>query len=139
MASTEEAFIYLHTFVYVDFSCGDDMQDWETVVFRKAKKDNQGNASDSASSSASQAASQASTAGRPAWKVEKIVDEGGKLGRVPRETAQAIVAGRVAKRLTQETLAAALRMQARDIKDIESGRAIENRQVLAKIRAYLGI
>lgn len=120
---------------------GHPIQDWETVVFRKKADAAAAARLLPSSSSSPAAASPASTSatGKPAWKIEQIVDEGGKLGRVTRETAQAIVAGRVAKRLTQEQLAAALRMQARDIKDIESGRAIENRRVLAKIKAHLGI
>jgi ribosome-binding protein aMBF1 (putative translation factor) len=83
------------------------------------------------------------TTGKPAWAIEKKIDDpdgrGPVLNRVSQETARLITGGRVSKKMTQEDLARAINVQPAIIKEIEGGKAIENKQLLAKIRQVLGL
>lgn len=77
----------------------------------------------------------------PAWKIEKQVDSdtGAPIKRVTTQDAQAIIKGRVAMKLSQTQLAQRLNMPERDIKDIESCKAVENKAVINKIKKFLNI
>lgn len=113
-------------------------QNWETVVFKKASA--KGGAERPAQASTGAGAT-VTESGKPAWKIEKQVDsEAGKpLNFVSAETAKAIVGGRVAAKLTQKQLAARLNISEKEIKDIECGKAIENKALLSKIRRALNM
>lgn len=112
-------------------------QDWNTVIL-KPKKEVAGG--DAAAKTARPGFAIAA-GGKPAYKIEQQVDgdSGKPLNYVSKEDAQKVVAGRVAMKLSQKDLAMRLNMQVKDIQDIESGRAIENKQVLGKIKRLLGI
>jgi ribosome-binding protein aMBF1 (putative translation factor) len=117
-------------------------QDWTTVIF-KTKKTRDGEQQQAARvqahRAAAGAATESTTSSKPAWKIERMAEDGFRIPRVSREDAQRIIAARIDKKLTQASLAAALRMQARDIQEIESGKAVEDRKVIAKIFAHLGV
>jgi putative transcription factor len=75
----------------------------------------------------------------PAWKIEKMVDgdSGPAVLRVSKEDAQAIIKGRVAMKLTQAQLARNLCIPEIDIKNIEAGKAVQNKALLARIKKAL--
>merc|ERR1711959_595475 len=58
--------------------------------------------------------------------------------KVPTELKQAIMKGRAAKGLTQKQLAQQLNMQPQVINEYESGKAVPNNQIIAKIEKALG-
>lgn len=109
-------------------------QDWTTVVLKPKKTPTetqpvckQGTCSISAATN------------KPAWKIEQQVDgdSGKPINFVSREDAKLIVSGRVAKKLSQKDLAARLNMQLKDLQDIESCKAVENKAVISKIKRFL--
>ena len=112
-------------------------QDWKEVVFRA-----RGGVSLPKEQQQQSAATQSTTSSKPAWKIEQQVDAtgGGKpLTHVSPEDARMVVAGRVAKKLTQKELATRLNVQLKDIQEVESGKAVENRALLSRIRKFLGV
>jgi ribosome-binding protein aMBF1 (putative translation factor) len=74
---------------------------------------------------------------KPAWKIEKALEEGERLPRVRPEDAKRVVAGRVRAKLTRAQLAQRLNLREKDIADIENGTALENKALLARIRRLL--
>jgi ribosome-binding protein aMBF1 (putative translation factor) len=116
-------------------------QDWETVYFTKKKTKNDLPKEAVPKASITNATTSSVTA-KPAWKIEQQVDNtdgSPPLNFVSTDTARSIVNGRVAAKLTQKQLAQRLNMQEKDIKDIEGGKAVENKAVLAKIKRVLNI
>lgn len=107
-------------------------QDWETIILNKPTSSTVAKTTPPATLTASQ---------KPAWKVEKQVDAdtGKPLTYVDPSTAKSIVSGRVARKLSQKDLARRLNVSEKEIKDIESGKALENKALLSKIRRELGI
>jgi ribosome-binding protein aMBF1 (putative translation factor) len=113
-------------------------QDWETIVFKKKSQN------DVTREKVARPVSNGQTLTpyqKPAWKIEQQVDsENGKpLNLVTSEVGKAIINGRIAMKLTQKQLAQRLNMQEKDIKDIESCKAVENKALIAKIKKTLGI
>lgn len=109
-------------------------QDWTPVVVCKNKpKDT--------SKNEKSACATVTASGVPAWKVEANVDDdiATPIKLVSSTTANAIAQGRVAKKMTREALARAINVKVSEIADIETCKAVENRQLLAKIRKVLGI
>lgn len=113
-------------------------QDWTTVVLKPKKptveksivrKDFVGHTTVS------------SVTGKPAWKIEEQVDsdQGKPVKYVSKEDAAAIVRGRVEKKMTQKDLAQKLNMSVKDIADIESSKAVENKQIIGKIKRAIGL
>lgn len=111
-------------------------QDWQTVVFRKSSPDQKKEVVIKPT-----AATISSATNKPAWKIEQQVDsETSKpITYVSKADAAAIVAGRVLLKMTQKDLANRLCMQEKDIKDIESCKAVENKTILSKIKKLLNI
>lgn len=58
---------------------------------------------------------------------------------VPKEIAQLITNARVAKKLTRKVLANNLNLQESVITEIETGKAIYDGNMIAKIKKYLGV
>ena len=117
----------------------DHHQDWKEVVFKKPAVKLSGG---SGSGSGKAPETQSTSSSKPAWKIERdvdAVDAGKPLAFVSKEDAQRIVAGRVAKKLCQKDLAMRLNMQPKDIQDIENGKAVENKQVISRIKRFLGV
>ncbi len=111
-------------------------QDWQPVILRKHERKQE-----KETVGKKDAATLSSVANKPAWKIELQVD--GEVGKpivyVSREDAQKIITGRVSKKMTQKELACKLNMQVKDIQDIESCRAVENKAVLSRIKRILDI
>jgi len=67
-------------------------------------------------------------------------NEADKIDRVPRETAQAIIKARAAKKLNQEGLARQLGLKKQIVQGIENGKApVKNNKDLTKIKRFLGV
>jgi len=111
-------------------------QDWNTVVLKKKLAQ-----PEKALVNKTSHATVSSATNKPAWKIEQQVDgESGKpIVYVSREDAQKIIGGRVGKKMTQKDLANRLNMQVKDIQDIETCKAVENKAVLAKIKRFLQV
>jgi ribosome-binding protein aMBF1 (putative translation factor) len=105
-------------------------QDWSPVIFKK--KPEKISIPDSPQTISS-------TSSKPAWKIEKMIDEGIQLLKVSKEDSKIIIAGRINMKLSQKDLATRLNMQIKDIQEIENGKAIENKQVLSKIKKFLNV
>lgn len=107
-------------------------QDWETVVINKSKPKQTTPIHKHATLTSSQ---------KPAWKIEKMVDseDGKPISLISSDTSRAIIAGRVAAKLTQKQLAQQLNISEKEIKDIESGKAVENKLIISKIKRRLNI
>lgn len=110
-------------------------QDWETVIINKSKP-KQNVTVEKKTTQATITSSQ-----KPAWKIEKMVDsdEGKPINLISSDTAKAIIGGRVAAKLTQKQLAQQLNISEKEIKDIESGKAVENKLLISKIKRRLHI
>ena len=110
-------------------------QDWEPVIVKR-KSDTASNAKGSGGSKRTDNATYTSS-GVPAWKIEKNADEGSGPRKISREDAAWIAQARVKAKLTQDQLAQELRIQAREIKDMEGGKAVENRGLISRVKAFL--
>jgi ribosome-binding protein aMBF1 (putative translation factor) len=109
----------------------DHHQDWNTVVFKKRApvKHVAQNAP----------ATMSSVANKPAFKIEKQVDSdsGKPVTYVSSQDAQEIIKLRTSRGLTQDQLAVAINFPRQKINEIESRKAIENKNDLIKIKRYL--
>ena len=103
-------------------------QDWETVVFRKPKAPEKHIES---------AKTVSSTTGTAAYKIDNADYAEKPLKQVSKEDAQFIIQARVNKKLTQKQLAQRLNIQLKDIQEIEGGKALENKQLLSRIKKTL--
>jgi ribosome-binding protein aMBF1 (putative translation factor) len=105
-------------------------QDWNQVVFHKNKP----------RPNVDRPSTMSEATGKPVWKVEKAIENGeNPIKYVSNDDAKKIIQGRVAAKLTQKQLAMKVNMQEKDIKEIESSKAVENKQVLSRIFRVLGI
>lgn len=110
-----------------------DHQDWTPVIFKKHKpSEKQTHVSHATISKVNE---------KPAWKIEKQIDSdsGPPLNYISPEVVKQIINGRINMKLTQKQLAQRLNMQEKDIKEIESCKAIENKSQIAKIKKVLNI
>ena len=109
-------------------------QDWNQVVFKKPKVELHDKALKTPETVSK-------TSSKPAWKIEKQVDseEGKPITYVTKLDADLIIKGRIEAKLTQKQLAQRLNMQEKDIKDIETCKAVENKAILSKIKRMLNI
>jgi len=117
-------------------------QDWNTVILNPSSKNKtvlEKVANDKRGGGGG--ASISSITGKPAWKVEKMVDDetGKPVEYVSREDAQKITAGRIAMKMSQKDLAVKLNMSLKEIQQIESCKAVANRMILSKIKRLLKI
>jgi ribosome-binding protein aMBF1 (putative translation factor) len=111
-------------------------QDWNIVILNPAKKGKQ------ESKEKCQQRPQAtfsSVTNKPAWKIEQQVDSdsGKPLQLVSKQDADDVKNKRIACKLTQAQLATKLNMKLKDIQDIESYKAIENKGVISRIKREL--
>lgn len=113
-------------------------QDWKQVILKPKKVEE---AKENVTKSSVVKTTVSTVTGKPAWKIEKEVDSdsGKPLIYVSRDDASNIIKGRVDMKLSQKDLANRLNMQFKYIQDIESCKAIENKQDLAKIKRFLKI
>jgi ribosome-binding protein aMBF1 (putative translation factor) len=110
-------------------------QDWTQVVFRKKIS------KDQLPKIAVVPQTISNTTAKPVWKIEQQVDatDGKPLNFVSKSDADNIIKGRIVAKLTQKQLAQKLNMQEKDIKDIESGKAVENKALISRIKRILNI
>lgn len=76
------------------------------------------------------------------WKVEQKIDDehsSSPIKLVPKDVAQTIMKARVANKMTQASLAKKLNLQERIIKDIESGKAVYNKNLIAQVKKALNL
>ena len=118
-------------------STGYAHQDWKTVVLRPTSSQSQNKQSGAPRSQGN--ATVSSVANKPAWKIEQQVDSdlGKPINFVQKKEFDAIKTMRIQAKLTQAQLAANLNMKPKYIHDIESGKAVENKADLARIKKYL--
>jgi ribosome-binding protein aMBF1 (putative translation factor) len=118
-----------------------DDQDWDTIVFKKrkhktdnAQKVNKDNIINPTISKVTNT---------PAWKIEKQIDNSDDnvkpIKYVSKEDANKIIHARFELKLSQKDLAKQLNMQVKDIQDIETCKAVENKSVLSRIKRHLKI
>lgn len=127
-------------------------QDWTTVVFKKrptvqteqrprTAPSSGATGAFASSTNKSKNASLHSATAKPAWKVEQMVDDVTStkppVPKVSKEDRDEVIRLRVAKKLTQDQLATRLNMRASEIKDIERGTAVENKNVINRIKRFL--
>lgn len=108
-------------------------QDWNIVILKKKKDTPQPRPKDTAATLTPSLV--------PAWKIEKRVDsdEGPPVIYVGAELARQITKARIENKLTQKGLAQKVNLQEKDIKDIESGKAVLNNQHISKIKRVLNM
>ena len=126
-------------------------QDWEPVVLHKTKQKTSDLRDHKAVNAALRSGAQVHTlkkfdAGsnkKPAAVVNpRKLDEGTEptaLDRVPAETRLAIQKARIAKKLSQTELAKLISERPQVVQDYESGRAVPNQLVLAKMEKALEV
>ena len=112
-------------------------QDWETVFIRNKKKAE--NNDERKKQFGNIGPTMSAVTNKPAWKIEKQIEDGKTVSQVSKDDSQKILQGRLAMKLTQKELAQRLNMQFKDIQEIETGKAIENKAVLSKIKRYLHV
>lgn len=110
-------------------------QDWTPVIMKRPREETQSMAVPKVQITTT------TQGGKPAWKVEKQVDSdsGKPLNYVSSDVARSLIAGRTAAKLTQKQLAQRLNIPEKEIKDIESGKAVENKSLLSRIKRALNI
>ena len=110
-------------------------QDWKTVVMKPPKEATKVQVMPKTQGAAT------THAGKPAWKVEQQADSdvGKPVNYVSADTVRTIIGGRTAAKLTQKQLAQRLNIPEKDIKEIESGKAIENKGLLSRIKRALNL
>lgn len=117
-----------------------DSQDWEQVIVKKKQILV---ATHEQKVARSGAKATVTSSGKPAWAIENKVDNpeysGKMVDRVGRETGQKIASGRAALKMTQEDLARGVRVTKNVINEIETGKAVTDKQLLANIRRVLGL
>ncbi|XP_010276985.1 PREDICTED: multiprotein-bridging factor 1b [Nelumbo nucifera] len=128
-------------------------QDWEPVVIRKkaptaaAKKDEKAvNAArrmgaDIETVKKSNAGTNRAASSSTSLNTRKLDDETENLahGRVPTELKKNIMQARMDKKLTQAQLAQMINEKPQVIQEYESGKAIPNQQIIAKLERALGV
>ena len=112
-------------------------QDWETVYLNK--KDASMEKARQQQIARQSAASVSSVTNKPSWKIEKQVDSdtGKPITYVSKADADAIRSMRIKAQLTQAQLAPLVRMKFKDIQDIESCKAVENKADISRVKQFL--
>lgn len=123
-------------------------QDWETVVLRKKPVVEHGNERPQSAPPASGINRErnklmTSATTKMARTIEKRVDDpdGTKapIDYVNKDVAKAIANARIKAGLSQKMLAQKLCISEKDVKEIESGKAVEHKQRISSIKRFLGI
>lgn len=113
-------------------------QDWTNVQFSKNKEKKAAhNAAIARNISAHTASLPTGADGKPAWKLEKEIDEGGAPKKIESEDKQKIIELRNKSKLTRDQLAKQLNLQKQIIDEIETGKAIENKAQIGRIIRHL--
>ncbi|KAG0498937.1 hypothetical protein HPP92_003267 [Vanilla planifolia] len=134
---------------------GNLTQDWEQVIFHRHKPNSTALKNPKAVNSALRAGAavetvkkldagsnkNSSSASQPVMHERKLDEqtEPDSFDRVPTEVRQAIVKARIAKKMSQAELAKHINERTLVVQDYESGKAIPNHAVLAKMERVLGV
>jgi putative transcription factor len=78
------------------------------------------------------------SSGLSARKLEEA-DDVGTIAKVDKSLSKAIMAARTAKKITQKELATAINEKPQVVAEYESGKAVPNPQIIAKIERKLGV
>lgn len=105
-------------------------QDWTPVVVHKNNKNG-------VSKNVVKRETIAQTTGRPAWAIERDAEDCKKLPLCTCEERMTVIRGRIAKEWSQEKLAQMVNINAKIIRDIESGIGVRNGTILSKIKRVL--
>jgi ribosome-binding protein aMBF1 (putative translation factor) len=114
-------------------------QDWTTVVLKKKTRNER--ETERQPKSQIHTPTISSIANKPAYKIEMQVDsdQGKPVTYVSMDDAKKITSGRIQQNMTREQLARAVNKLPRHIHDIETGKAILNKNDLAAIKKFLKI
>ena len=112
-------------------------QEWETVSFGTKKPAGGGGGTPRATEAQKRPGGAGTSSGISAAKLEAETDEL-KHATVSKDLKLALQKARNAKGLTQKQLAAQCQMQPQVINEYESGKAIPNNQIIAKLERALG-
>ncbi|XP_057795972.1 multiprotein-bridging factor 1b-like [Salvia miltiorrhiza] len=129
------------------------VQDWEPVVLRKKAPTSAARKDEKAVNAARRAGAEIetvrkSTAGTNkaakstvTLNTRKLDEETENLAheKVPSELKRAIMQGRMQKKLTQAQLGQMINEKPQVIQEYESGKAIPNQQIIAKLERALGV
>ena len=116
-------------------------QDWSTVAFSNKPpprpQSARGPGGGGPSGSTPRGPSSVAKNGMSMSELEADTDNLG-IAKVSNELKKAIQQARMAKKMNQKELAAALQIDAKTINEYESGKAIPNNQLIAKMERTLG-
>ncbi|KAK9102610.1 hypothetical protein Sjap_019864 [Stephania japonica] len=136
-------------------SAGAPTQDWEPVVLRKQAKQKSQDLRDPKAVNqamrtgapvqtvrkAEAGSNKKASASAPAVSARKLDEaaEAAALGRVGAEVRQAIQKARLEKKMSQAELAKQICERSQVVQEYESGKAVPNQAVLAKMERVLGV
>jgi ribosome-binding protein aMBF1 (putative translation factor) len=99
-------------------------QDWKQIVWKKSTK---------------KTVLPQKAAGNKQYKTLDEASDAAKISKIPRETAQKLQQGRLAKKLKQTDLANRINMPVKTIQDIENGKYPVNNALFQRIARVLGV
>ncbi|MCO5593954.1 hypothetical protein L7F22_047973 [Adiantum nelumboides] len=123
---------------------GPIQQDWEPVIIRKkapnaaAKRDEK--AVNEARRAGDNAGANKASTSTPGLNTKKLAEETEVLAheKVSSDLKKAIIQARMEKKMTQSQLAQLINEKPQIVQDYESGKAIPNQQIIAKLERVLG-
>jgi ribosome-binding protein aMBF1 (putative translation factor) len=104
-------------------------QDWTPVVIRKPKP--------APTAPAPRAPATMTPTGKPAWKIEDNEEKGKPLARVASDVGKELARMRTEAKLSQRDLDAELCLPKGTVNSIESGKSVENKALVNRIKAFL--
>lgn len=116
--------------------------DWDTFTVLRKRKQTADDFKKQQRGGKTESVSKSGVDGAVAHKNYKLdqSSEASTIEKVPRETAQAIIKARTARKLSQDALAKQLNVKVTVVKDIENGKApLKNNRDLQKIKRFLGV
>lgn len=116
--------------------------DWDTFTVLRKRKQTVDDFKKQQRGGKTESVSKSGVDGAVAHKNYKLdqSSEASTIEKVPRETAQAIIKARTARKLSQDALAKQLNVKVTVVKDIENGKApLKNNRDLQKIKRFLGV
>ena len=116
--------------------------DWDTFTVLRKRKQTADDFKKQQRGGKTESVSKSGIDGAVAHKNYKLdqSSEASAIEKVPRETAQAIINARTARKLSQDALAKQLNVKVTVVKEIENGKApLKNNRDLQKIKRFLGV
>ena len=116
--------------------------DWDTFTVLRKRKQTADDFKKQQRGGKTESVSKSGIDGAVAHKNNKLdqSSDAYAIEKVPRETAQAIIKARTARKLSQDALAKQLNVKVTVVKEIENGKApLKNNRDLQKIKRFLGV